>query len=125
MLKTIHNAEVDVNYTTHYPLLIPYVSLFPNKKEVGATADQPVPDAVGGPKGNVDMWKSVEKAIEAGTLEELRNSREGVTIPGPKDALFAYEKGRKTKKDHIREQKQDKALVPPPEDDESDGGFFE
>lgn len=77
-MRNIHNAEVDLNYTLYYPLLKAYVSLYPKQqKEAG---DTPMPPD--GPKGDTDMWKIVEKAMEEHTLEELRESKDGVTIPG-------------------------------------------
>lgn len=137
--QTLHNAEVDLNYTIYYPLLKPYVSIFPNaKKNKNASTEEDAASVENGsgsgPRGNVEMWKAVEKAMEDRTLEALRNSREGVTIPGPKKA-----KGDKTKKDGRHEEKQEKkqkqesksaawqgnGAAGEEEDEDSDGGFFE
>ncbi|KAF2637224.1 hypothetical protein P280DRAFT_500817 [Massarina eburnea CBS 473.64] len=137
LLPKIHSAEVDLNYTTAYPLLRPYVSIFPRPEKAKGeseadkgAADKQADEFPDGPKGNVDMWKAVEKAMEDGTLEKLRNSREGVTIPGPEDPIFEWTK--KTANDiRIREEeeeekrKEGKAPAPQPGDGDSDGGFFE
>ncbi|KAF2680368.1 hypothetical protein K458DRAFT_373644 [Lentithecium fluviatile CBS 122367] len=128
----IHNANVDVNYTTYYPLLRPYVSLFPKAKkdqstpaestEESSTRDRPGAEAVDGPRGDVEMWKAVEDAMEAGTLEKLRNSKEGVTIPGPKEAVSKSAQGKKATLVQCGPREQ---AAPKEEDEDSDGGFFE
>lgn len=132
LLRKIHNAEVDVSYTLYYPLLKPYVSLYPRQKTEQSTSTDPPANGktnqqsaepIDGPKGNIEIWRAVEQAMEDGTLETLRESKEGVTIPGPKDEIW---KGRITKKDHKKLQIKDtKAAAPKEEVEESDGGFFE
>jgi hypothetical protein len=67
----MHIAEVDLNYTQYSPLSEPYISLYPQQKnspedsEDGPKADdsQPKPP----------MWSEVEKCMEEGTLNKLRN----------------------------------------------------
>ncbi|KAF1958378.1 hypothetical protein CC80DRAFT_442320 [Byssothecium circinans] len=138
LLQMIHNADVDVNYTIYYPLLRPYVSIFPNPPKVDDNAspakkETAVIEHADGPKGNLEIWKAVEKAMEDRTLEALRNSREGVTIPGADDPMWQYPRGRKEKKHHLREERekekraQGKSSVPDAMevDEDSDGGFFE
>ncbi|CAI6333115.1 unnamed protein product [Periconia digitata] len=138
--QTLHNAEVDLNYTIYCPLLKNYVSLYPrtDKKPTPATKATPATVFPDGPKGDIEMWKAVENAMENNALEALRNSREGVTIPGPKHPV---PEANKTKKDHLREkkekqkeEKQDGSAVSPTngggdneeeDDEDSDGGFFE
>ena len=56
----MHVAEVDLNYTQYCPLSDVYVSLYPNKTAPGE-----------GPKP--PMWAEVEKCMEDGTLNRLRN----------------------------------------------------
>lgn len=93
-MHSIHNAEVDLNYTLYYPLLKAYVSLYPKQQKEDSKSGDAAPPK-GGPKGDVNMWKTVEKAMEEQTLEELRESREGVTVPGAPDP----NKDKNTKKD--------------------------
>ncbi|KAL5454160.1 hypothetical protein PMIN06_005119 [Paraphaeosphaeria minitans] len=80
-MHSIHNAEVDLSYTLYYPLLKAYVSLYPKQQKEDSKSGDAAPPT-DGPKGDVTMWKTVKKAIEEQTLEELRESREGVIIPG-------------------------------------------
>lgn len=58
--KQIHIAEVDLNYAQYCPLSEVYVSLYPNKTP---PAEGPKPP----------MWAEVEKCMEDGTLDRLRN----------------------------------------------------
>jgi hypothetical protein len=133
----IHNADVDVNYTIYYPLLRPYVSLFPNAKKDKSTSAEPAGDVpagdkqsaelVDGPKGDLEMWKAVEEAMETGTLDRLRNSKEGVVMPRPNVKAQKDGMKGKTQRDHKREQKLEgpKAVARNEEDEGSDGGFFD
>jgi hypothetical protein len=118
----IHNADVDVNYTIYYPLLRPYVSLYP-KKEGSASAE-----SFDGPKGDVDMWKAIEEAMETGTLDRLRNTKEGVVVPGPKvQAKKKKAKGENVRKGDKGEQDpgHDKTVGPAEDDEGNDSEFFE
>ncbi|PVH97591.1 hypothetical protein DM02DRAFT_658173 [Periconia macrospinosa] len=132
--QMLQNAEVDLNYTIYYPLLKSYVSLFPKPKKDGSpstedasTVKEETSGPGTGPKGNIEMWKAVEKAMEDGTLEALRNSREGVTIPTKKDPK--REKAEKQKQKQNQGKAQTSAPAPAngvnSEDEDSDGGFFE
>jgi hypothetical protein len=58
--KQMHIVEVDLNYTQYCPLSDVYISLYPNKTAPGE-----------GPKP--PMWAEVEKCMEDGTLNRLRN----------------------------------------------------
>ena len=72
------------------------------------------------------MWKAVEEAMEAGTLDRLRNTREGVIMPGPKTQTQRDAKGKNTQKARKREQKlEHRKPEVQEEDDGSDGGFFD
>ncbi|KAF2449981.1 hypothetical protein P171DRAFT_352076 [Karstenula rhodostoma CBS 690.94] len=102
--RSIHNAEVDLNYTLYYPLLKAYVSLYPKQQKEDSKSGDAVPPK-DGPKGDVDMWKTVEKAMEEQTLEELRESREGVTIPGAPESS----KAKNMKNDGKKDMKEKKA----------------
>lgn len=132
----IHNADVDVNYAIYYPLLRPYVSLFPNTKkdkdkptesagDVSAEIQQSS-ESIDGPKGDLETWKAVEEAMEAGTLDRLRNSKEGIVMPGSKVQTQKGAKGNKVQKDQREQKVQPAKIVTPKVDDEgSDGGFFD
>ncbi|KAF2817597.1 uncharacterized protein BDZ99DRAFT_431789 [Mytilinidion resinicola] len=93
-LRRVHIAEVDLNYTMYYPLMRPYSALFPKNQGDGPTTrSYPTPDveedSAGGQdagvsadpnappttKGDPAMWTAVERAMEDGTLDALRNSK--------------------------------------------------
>lgn len=124
-MRSIHNAEVDLNYTLYYPLLKTYVSLYPKgQKEDGKSGDTTPP--TDGPKGNVDMWKTVEKAMEEQTLEQLRESREGVNIPGAPESSKIKEPKKDGKKDKEKDAKLKSTDIAMKDEDEegSDQEFF-
>ena len=125
-LRSVHNAEVDLNYTLYYPLLKTYVALYPKQqKEDGKEHTAPLND---GPKGNVEMWKMVEKAMEEQTLDELRESKEGVKIPGAPDrsqAKLVKKDERKAKEGDSKARKSERIdATMQDEAEESDEGFF-
>jgi hypothetical protein len=66
----MHVAEVDLNYTQYYPLSEPYVSLYPQKN---SSADEPDQLKEANSKPKPPMWSEVEKCMEDGTLNRLRN----------------------------------------------------
>lgn len=65
----MHIAEVDLNYTQYCPLVETYVSLYPQKKGDGEEDDAKGQE----PPSKPAMWAEVEKAMEKGTLQRLRN----------------------------------------------------
>ncbi|KAH8815809.1 hypothetical protein F5884DRAFT_773745 [Xylogone sp. PMI_703] len=73
--KQMHIAEVDLNYTQYCPLAETYISLYP-PKEAGEERldDQARLDT----KSKPPMWKEVEKCMEDGTLDKLRNRKPNV-----------------------------------------------
>ena len=138
--QRIHNVEVDVNYAIYYPLMKPYSSLYPKSKskknDDSDEADDDEEDGknkneeIDGPKGDVEMWKAVEQAMEQGTLDKLRYSKDAVPAAPPK----------KSKKPKVKENKKEKVdgksltvqhtngtkyYNTREEDEDSDGGFFE
>jgi hypothetical protein len=64
----MHVAEVDLNYTQYCPLSEIYVSLYPREKS--ATEDGEDTEK---PDGKPPMWAEVERCMEDGTLNRLRN----------------------------------------------------
>jgi ribosomal protein L12E/L44/L45/RPP1/RPP2 len=124
-MRSIHNAEVDLNYTLYYPLLKTYVSLYPRQAKDSDKSAEAAP-LVDGPKGDVNMWKTVEKAMEDQTLEDLRESREGVVIPGApaRSQPKAAKKSGKSNKTEENKEKTSGAGANGDEDEDSDDGFF-
>jgi hypothetical protein len=137
--QRIHNAEVDVNYAIYYPLMKPYSSLYPKSKNQKADDSEDAEDTgedvknnteIDGPKGDVGMWRAVERAMEEGTLDKLRYSKDAVPAEPPK----------KIKKPKVKENKEkagskaytasgkaagSKNYAGQDDGEESDGGFFE
>ena len=68
----MHVAEVDLNYTQYCPLSEIYISLYPpkNEDEEEEGAEQPKADVV---QSKPVMWAEVERRMEEGTLNKLRN----------------------------------------------------
>ncbi|KAL3425980.1 rRNA-processing protein efg1 [Phlyctema vagabunda] len=81
--KEMHIAEVDLNYTQFSPLSETYISLYPPK-----TGDEEV-EGLTRPKPA--MWLEVEKCMEDGTLNRLRNRVATVptAVSKPKDQKTA------------------------------------
>jgi hypothetical protein len=65
----MHVAEVDLNYTQYCPLSEVYVSLYPPKN----SADEPDSPKEADSKPKPPRWSEVEKCMEDGTLNRLRN----------------------------------------------------
>lgn len=149
MARKVHNAQVDVNYAIYYPLMKPYASLYPkSKKDKASDSDEAAEDdtddkanrEVDGPKGDLDMWKAVEEAMAEGTLDALRNSKEGLPAAVPKkeppkkkaqpqvqQAVKVKEKKVEEKLAAAKNRRERRALgvQAQEEAEESDGGFFE
>lgn len=73
--KQMHVAEVDLNYTQYCPLIEPYVSLYPQKSSKADGEDES-----GAPAPKPPMWAEVEKCMEEGTLDQLRNRASPIKI---------------------------------------------
>jgi hypothetical protein len=152
LAQRIHNVEVDVNYAINYPLMKPYSSLYPktnNAKAESAQGDDSKAKngEVDGPKGDVEIWKAVERAMEDGSLETLRNSKSREDVPGiaPKPSKAkAKAKAKQEAPAKPVQPKEYKVPGPAPknrrearaaarmqakmkedDDNDSDGGFFE
>ncbi|EUC48882.1 hypothetical protein COCMIDRAFT_86144 [Bipolaris oryzae ATCC 44560] len=144
LAQKVHNAEVDVNYAIYYPLMKPYASLYPKSKKEKADSDESGEGDSGdkpnrevdGPKGDVAMWKTVEEAMEKGTLDALRNRKEDLPAPAPvkekknkkpDHAIKSKEKKIAEKLAAAKNRRERRALgvQAQEEAEESDGGFFE
>ncbi|OCL12455.1 hypothetical protein AOQ84DRAFT_285170 [Glonium stellatum] len=155
LLAKLHAAEVDVNYALYYPLSRPYSALFPTTKQEDSKLKNLYPESDGEDKGKERlqnpetsrttrgdpyMWSIVEKAMEEGTLDALRNSDEPVATsmasrPLPRSHTADKGQRQKQKRDPKRKQKSgqpgilkdmlDHTKASVDEGGESDGGFFE
>lgn len=88
--KEMHILEVDLNYTQYYPLSETYISLYPPKgseEDSEAKADKTKPP----------MWSEVEKCMEEGTLDRLRNRKPDITISTTKPIKLPERKLVKSK----------------------------
>ncbi|KAF7897249.1 hypothetical protein EAF00_005477 [Botryotinia globosa] len=69
----MHILEVDLNYTQYHPLSETYVSIYPPKGSGEDAEDKAT-------KEKPPMWKEVEKCMEEGTLDRLRNRKPDITV---------------------------------------------
>ncbi|KAI9645906.1 rRNA-processing protein efg1 [Ciborinia camelliae] len=103
--EEMHILEVDLNYTQYHPLSETYISLYPPKgteEDAEAKVDKTKPP----------MWKEVEKCMEEGTLDRLRNRKPDVTISTTKPIKLPERKLVKPKpipKPKPQEQEQEQA----------------
>lgn len=121
----------------------PYSSLYPKSKTGKPTQTETNEDGpndkstkeIDGPKGDFDMWRTVEKAMEEGTLDALRHSKDGLPAAPAKKA---NNKTITKKTPTVREQPEvfanrrerrkagiAQAQAAQEKEDDSDGGFFE
>ncbi len=68
--EQLHIAEVDLTYTQYHPLCETYVSLYPPKSSEDEEDEETI-GAVAKPKPV--MWAEVEKCMETGMLNKLKN----------------------------------------------------
>lgn len=158
-------ARVNLNYTIYYPLTEKYISIYAEKKKKGKEdgqdkdGDQDMEEEEEQERQGEDglsasataeklaMWQKVEKCMEDGTLDLLREGQLGLNgekESGKKESAESSKsrskKGAAEKKSSTKEKadvkasraeprkgKSTKHSVPTPADegDESDGGFFE
>lgn len=77
LAQKIHAARVNLNYTIYYPLTEKYVSLYPKEK---GKPDENGGEPVAEPEqqnqdGKPPVWEIVEKCMEEGTLDRLREGK--------------------------------------------------
>jgi len=84
----MHIAEVDLNYTQYHPLAETYISLYPQKKdgEENSKADDT--------QTKPPIWAEVERCMEKGTLDRLRN-RSIAPTPVPRKLVVRTAKAKK------------------------------
>lgn len=121
--EQLHVSEVDLNYTLYYPLNQKYEAIYP-RKEDGSNGNQ----EIGDPSLKPVAWKAVEKCMEDGTLDALRDGTLDIVLGVGR--LKPFKKEAQGPKSH----KQDKVnFASKPSmngqsqemDEDSDGGFFE
>ncbi|KAJ5156220.1 hypothetical protein N7492_009023 [Penicillium capsulatum] len=84
LAQKIHAARVSLNYTIYYPLTEKYISLYPKSKEnSGQEGTQPAPETRD--QKSVEkppVWSVVEKCMEEGTLDHLREGKLNIGVDG-------------------------------------------
>ncbi|PNS16246.1 hypothetical protein CAC42_6353 [Sphaceloma murrayae] len=139
LMERIRRAEVDLNYALFWPLERAYVSLWPRKKKgEGKEGKDGGGDGVEDreeARGDRQMWALVERCMAEGTLEDLKEGRvegcgveryekhvkgkDGVNKHGGKDG----KRKDGAKMANVKDSRPAKENSP--EDEDSDGGFFE
>jgi hypothetical protein len=135
--QKIHDAEIAVNYAIYYPLIKPYCALYGrtkqekdrSKKDIGGeeAEAQHQDTKEHAAKGDPKMWAAVEHAMAEGTLDELRNSDDGVATRRAKATQAPKkDKAKEKKRPQSRHAAQETTAANTRDDgDDSDGGFFE
>ena len=124
----IHPAEVDLNYTIYFPLMQKYVGLFSKDKPEKDSHTFPSKSVAKSVRNSI-MWKTVEKSMEEGTLDLLR---EGKSTLGDRSSTASQSRpsangkhvSLKVRKEEQRARQNPKSHLES-EDAGSDGGFFE
>ncbi|KAL2833206.1 hypothetical protein BJY01DRAFT_225278 [Aspergillus pseudoustus] len=154
LARQIHIAKVNLNYTIYYPLTEKYISIYAEKKQKkkeggqgtdGDLSDEEAVEAAAGLSAaeRTAMWRVVEKCMEEGTLDRLREGKLDVNgerkskadrsetasedTTGKKGSKEKVDKHSKPREAIGRQERKTKHAPPPKqeEEDESDGGFFE
>ncbi|MCJ1401189.1 18S rRNA maturation protein [Xylographa trunciseda] len=136
--STVHEAEVDLNYTLYYPLAEKYQSLYPRKEtqefqddeERNEVSERKQPRQQG---EKPPLWFLIERAMAEGTLEALRDGKRDMVVsinPKPQASIRSKTaKGTETRKTIDINRGGGVTLegetVSDNKDDMSDGGFFD
>lgn len=112
LAQKIHAARVNLNYTIYYPLTEKYISLYPKSKgrseEAGAeSASESDSEQKKNDNGaKPALWPVVEKCMEDGSLDLLREGKlnigadgQTIAIPSKKHTTAVEPQKPKTKKD--------------------------
>lgn len=115
--QKIHVARVNLNYTIYYPLTEKYISLYPkshsdpagvaNEKSGSGTESTEHKQTTGEPRP--PMWSVIEKCMEEGTLDDLREGKlnighDGKQISAPTKKNAPRESEKKVKKDKAHKE---------------------
>jgi hypothetical protein len=101
--QNVYTATIDLNYTMYYPLVRNYCALYPTKKDEEGKMRGDEEAMLAGARGDLEMWKVVEKATKQGKLESLKwdldldTARQKTLAPKAKQGAKA--KARKTTED--------------------------
>ena len=133
--EQLHEAKVDLNYALYHPLDMVYSALWPTK----AKKDKDGVEQEVEKQGDPDMWLLVEKCMEEGKLDDLRNGKllkSAPAAPTDDDAIAqrastkSAQKSKKDKKEKkttkpAKKQDEDQVMQEQDEDEDSEEGFFE
>jgi hypothetical protein len=112
--QKMHAARVNLNYTIYYPLTEKYISLYPKQNNPSSEADEKFGSGAESKEQNKNveesrppMWAVVEKCMEDGTLDDLREGKLNIgpdgkqtSAPAKKPAARESEKKSKKEKAH-------------------------
>jgi hypothetical protein len=115
--QKIHEARVNLNYTIYYPLTEKYLSLYPKShSNSSGEADEKSGSGAESKEQNKTpevsrppMWSIIEKCMEEGTLDDLREGKlkigpDGQHTSAPAKKPTARESERKSKKDKTHKE---------------------
>ncbi|MCJ1389512.1 18S rRNA maturation protein [Xylographa bjoerkii] len=137
--NTIHEAEVDLNYTMYYPLAEKYQSLYPRTGSQEARDDSEGNEIGGRGERKLGgerppLWFLIERAMAEGTLEALRDGKGDrvVSLKSKPQASIHSKAAKGVETRHITDinrrdgvKLEGGAVSNNEDDDMSDGGFFE
>ena len=143
-LSDVHIAEVDLNYAKYCPLNRKYEAIYPPQKLEAGKFRQPETGNGGETEralaSRPAMWRIVEKCMEDGTLDALREGKMNQTLAIRDNSSIKKPSNRKPSMKKALAQKihaegpgggvmieGDHSMADPSKEtnDDSDGGFFE
>jgi hypothetical protein len=106
--QKIHDVRVNLNYTIYYPLTEKYISLYPkNTDEKSGSGTESKGHEKTAEGTRPPLWSIVEKCMENGTLDDLREGKLNIgpdgqqtSAPAKKPAARESEKKAKKEKTH-------------------------
>ena len=123
--KSVHDAEIDLNYTIYHPLTEKYQSIFPRQEHADGGGETPARKLV---VEKPAMWHVVERCAAEGTLEALRDGKVATGISVGKGTPAMVKAGKRGGRDGLvgsESAKSAKSAKPREQEGDSDGGFFE
>ncbi|KAF3386988.1 rRNA-processing protein efg1 [Penicillium rolfsii] len=114
--QKIHTARVNLNYTIYYPLTEKYISLYPKQhnheadEKSGSGTESKEPNKTV-EESRPPMWAVVEKCMEDGTLDALREGKLNIGPDGKQTSAPAKKPAvRESEKKHQKEKKQKESM---------------
>ncbi|KAJ5389904.1 rRNA-processing protein efg1 [Penicillium cataractarum] len=113
--QKIHDARVNLNYTIYYPLTEKYISLYPksdsNPDEKSGPGAESKENNKTAEASKPPMWSFIEKSMEEGTLDDLREGKlnigpDGQQTSAPTKKPIARESEKKAKEKTHKESKE-------------------